>query len=778
MANQSQRSFASGELAPALYARTDVAKYATGLRTCRNFIVLPGGGVSYRPGTEFLADLTADGAQRLIKFVFNMTQAYVLAFGNQVVRIYQDGIEVASVLTPYLTADLATLNTVQTGDVMTIVHPSYAPQQLIRTSSTVWNLTPVSFGTSQAAPTNVDNIPGVLGPGRVLTYVVTAVSETTGEESLGAQAATQSLHTPSETQPDTISWDAASGAGSYNVYCGVDGAVPGLIGTVTTLFFTNPGIVPDYASNPPVAFTGFAAADDYPSVVGFYQQRQGYGASNNEPEKVWFSRTGAYKNFDTTFPLSDDGPVSFALANAEVSIVRHLLDLGKLVIGTEGSEWLIEGDANGNLTPFAINGRVGSYNGSAALQPVKVGNSVLYIQSLGNRILELKTNIQYGYYTFTGRDVTVFSSHLFNGYSVVDWDYAQVPNYVTWAVRDDGVLLGFTYLDDQQVSAWWHCDTDGVVENVCTIPEDGEYILYLVVRRTINGSDKRYLERMRPYALLTVQDACFMDAALEYDGRDAGATGDTITLTGVSFTPDDLITMTGSLATEFATARVGDARFLRNAAGDEIVATIEQINSATEALVTVNEDVPADMQAVAITDWDRAVKYVGNLSHLEGKDVSVFADELVVASPNNPGATIVTVSGGEAVLDQAYAHIRVGLPFIGDLETLDIDTPSGPSLKESNIAITTVGLWIEKTRGVWAGAAEPTGDNAVEDLRELKIRSETQTPGDPVPLTTDFVKIDIKSDWNSHGRVFIRQIDPVPANILAAMPFGFIPDPN
>lgn len=792
MANIPQRSFASGELCPALYARTDVAKYATGLRTCRNFIIQATGGANMRPGLDYcgaVKDSTV--TERLIKFVFNNLQAYVLEFGNRYIRVYQNGARVAGVeiTTPYLTAELAAINYVQSGDVMTLVHPNHPVAQLSRTSSTVWTYAVVSFAPQIATPSSLHVVPGVLGPGRVNHYFVTAIDAITGEESYAAGGDAASGHTPTAAQPDALTWAAVTGASEYRVYQTIDDppslvVLPGdslgagFIGSVTDPAFSNPGYTPDYTRTPPQPFTDLQSAGNYPSVVGFYQQRQLYANTTNEPDKVWCSRTGLWKNFTVSAVLQDDDPVIFSLANAEMTQVQHLLDLGKLVIGTEGGEWLIEGDANGVLTPTAINARVGSYNGCAALQPVKVGNSVLYVQALGNKVLELKTNIYQGYYVFTGKDVTVFSKHLFDGYTITDWDYAQIPNYITWVVRSDGTLLGFTYLDDQQLSAWYRCDTLGSFEQVCCIPEGGEHRLYVVVARDINGTTQRSIERLRPLTLGTIADASYLDSALEYDGRAVGSLTNTLTLTGSGWTPGDLLTMTASSATEFSSARVGDARFLRNAAGTQVVATITAIIDATHATVDVDIDVPSDMQAVAITDWDRAVMFADGLSHLEGQNVAVFADNLVVASPNNPTVTVITVSGGEITLDQAYAHIRAGLPYLPDLETLDIDTPQGPSLKESNIEVTRVGLWVQASRGVWMGRTAPTGTDATAKLRELKIRSSNITPADPNPLVTDYVKQDIVGEWNSNGRVFIRQIDPVPLNVLAVIPLGYLPEGN
>jgi hypothetical protein len=95
-----QRSFGGGELAPALYARTDQLKYATGLRTCRNMIVRRHGGASNRPGTAFIAEAKDSAlAVRLVRFVRDGTaigDTYVLEVGSGYIRFYQNGARVAT----------------------------------------------------------------------------------------------------------------------------------------------------------------------------------------------------------------------------------------------------------------------------------------------------------------------------------------------------------------------------------------------------------------------------------------------------------------------------------------------------------------------------------------------------------------------------------------------------------------------------------------------------------------------------------------------------------
>ena len=92
MTIKAQRSFAAGELTPSLHPRTDLAKYAIGLRTCRNFVVMRQGGIQLRPGLEFVDEVKDSTAYtRLIRFIFNVNDALVMEFGNQYIRFYQNG---------------------------------------------------------------------------------------------------------------------------------------------------------------------------------------------------------------------------------------------------------------------------------------------------------------------------------------------------------------------------------------------------------------------------------------------------------------------------------------------------------------------------------------------------------------------------------------------------------------------------------------------------------------------------------------------------------------
>ena len=358
-----------------------------------------------------------------------------------------------------------------------------------------------------------------------------------------------------------------------------------------------------------------------------------------------------------------------------------------------------------------------------------------------------------------------------------DWAFQQVPNSILWAVRSDGTLLGLTYLKEQQMLAWHKHDTEGgVFENVCTIPGSPEDDVYFVVQRVINGQTVKYIEKMVTRQISEIEDVAILDCHLSYDGRNTGV--QTMTLSeynsgGWLYTSTVTITSSTSY---FSSTEVGNEIHLTGSDGTIIRLELTEYVSGTVMRGRPNKTVPAWMQSVAITNWTRAVDVVRGLWHLEGETVSIFADGFVVANPNNEAYTTVTVTSGSITLDDCYGVIYIGIPITADIETLNIDNPSGETIADKKQIINKVALFVEASRGIWVGSEPPTDedDDFLGGLNEVKVR-ENESYDSPVELKTEVVDVDIQSHWNSNGRVFIRQTDPVPLTVLAVFPAGEIP---
>lgn len=763
--------------------------------------------------------------------------------------------------TPYVEDDLPTLHHVQSADVVTIVHPNYAPRDLTRTGDVTWSLDVIDMIPGTDHPTGLSCVAGG-GGSNTFKYKVTAVDPITGEESLPAvgaavgtaitgvtqadpavvttsiahnltdgetvlieaiagmteindrrfvvanQTATTfelkdedttsytayssggtvksedciitSAADPTVANPHVISWTEVAGVTQYNVYKALND-VYGFIGVAGLTSFDDTDLDADTADTPPSSRNPFYADGDFPSTVTYYQQRRIFANTDNDPEDVFASRIGAFKNFTTRSPLQDDDAFQFNLAGRQVNEVNSLLVLNStLVMLTSGGEWSIQGNQAGTLTPADVNPTQQSYNGSSTLQPILVNGTALYVQARESIIRDLGFSFEVEGYN--GNDLTIFSSHLFEDFTIKDWTYQQIPHSVVWMARSDGTLLGLTYLREQEMQGHHRHDFYGAVENVVTIPEGTEDALYLIVKSTdstvgaLTDQTVREIIRIPTRRITDIQDATFMDAFETYDGSNSN-TSFTMTLTtGAGWTADDDLTLTATGHTPFSSGDIGNSEIhMTDSAGDIIRLSITGFTSTTVVTVTSNKDVPTSMQGTALSTWGTAKSVVSELWHLEGKGVSVMGDGFVVASPNNASYIAVTVEDGDAVLDNFYVKIHVGLPYITDIETLNFDTIQSETLADKKIVVGKVTATVEETRGVWAGVKLPTDDatDPLEGLREHKARS-TEGYDDPISLRTDNITINVNGKYNN-GRVLLRQIDPVPFTLLAVHPAGLVP---
>ena len=88
-------SFTAGELSERLSGRISLTKYREGLAELTNFLVLPQGGVTRRPGTEYLGEVKdSDDITRLIPFQFKTSDTYILSCGDSVMRVFRNGQQV------------------------------------------------------------------------------------------------------------------------------------------------------------------------------------------------------------------------------------------------------------------------------------------------------------------------------------------------------------------------------------------------------------------------------------------------------------------------------------------------------------------------------------------------------------------------------------------------------------------------------------------------------------------------------------------------------------
>lgn len=518
-----QRSFSGGEISPEMFGRNDDAKYQSGLARCRNFITKPQGPAENRPGFAFVRAVKDSTKKvRLIPFTYSTTQTMVIEMGPGYFRFHTQGATLMSggvpyeIANPYAEADLFDVHYVQSADVLTLVHPNYAPRELRRLGATNWQLTTLSFAASIAAP----GAPTLVAAGHTAVkytyyYVVTAVDSEGVSESAASAASSAGGNLFETGATVTISWAAVTGASRYNVYK-MQGGLYGYIGQTSGLSIVDDNISPDLGKTPPIYDTVFNAAGDYPGAVSYFEQRRCFAGTTNKPQNIWMTKSGTETNMSYSLPIRDDDRIAFRVAAREANTIRHIVPLTQLLLLTSSAEWRVTSVNSDAITPSTISVRPQSYVGSSNVQPVIINNTLIYGAARGGHVRELAYNWQAS--GFITGDLSLRAPHLFDTFDIVDMAYAKAPQPMVWFVSTSGRLLGLTYVPEQQVGAWhWH-DTDGVFESCTVVAEGGEDALYCVIRRTINGNSVRYVERMASRQFTDQADAFFVDAGATYSG--------------------------------------------------------------------------------------------------------------------------------------------------------------------------------------------------------------------------------------------------------------------
>lgn len=546
-----QTNFTAGEVSPRLLGRVDIARYANGAKIIENALPVVHGGVIRRPGTRFVAAAKfADKAARLIPYVFNKEQAYMLEFGDQYMRVYKDGAQVLDgggspyeVTTPYTEAMLPDIDFVQGADTMFIAHPSVPIYRLRRLDHAEWSLAAAPFVTLPfdeigfRPATTLTLSSGAVGTGRTLTAgAATFLASDVGREvwaGPGIAKITAVGSSTSATADVIIAFSAtAFTAGQWQVRgspqtsCTPSAKDP--VGTTITLTLAaagwraadvgkfvkiNRGLVQvtAYTSDTVVSGKILAALDatvaspanawslessvwntddGYPSTVTLYEQRLIAAGSPGYPQTVWMSRTGEYLNFE--LGTKDDDAMSFTISSDQINPITHLGQIKALMVLTRGGEFSIHGGVEKPITPTNIQVKNQTVYGCSAVRPCRIGNELYFIQRAGRKLRAMAYKIESD--AFGSPDLSVLGEHATDS-GIKEMAYQQEPESVMWLVRTDGVMASVTVDRDQDVIGWARQITDGAFESVAAIPVSEGDEVWALVRRTVGGNTVRYIER-------------------------------------------------------------------------------------------------------------------------------------------------------------------------------------------------------------------------------------------------------------------------------------------
>ena len=527
-----KNNFSAGELSPTLYTRTDIQQYSNGAKRLKNVIPLVEGGVRKRPGTLSYGERS--GAIRLIPFIVNSSNAFLLILKNGSIAIYNPRTKqtVAELESPYTAAQIPNIQYVQYRFELFITHGD-VPLQRLRCDEDFsnWNLSAFVF---THPPIDSENArfpfrkgkPSGKDLGAFVTFVLEGVSiwdetqtylvgDVVTYQPIGSiipthyQAASESTGKQPDVSPnDWVVVPNADGAGftagDVGRYLEVNG---GLI-KITKFNSANSvsGEVVKKLDADIIAIErswvilpqAFNATDGYPRCCTYYKQRLVLANTKKAPNKIWFSAVGANGNYLET---TEDGDAFSVVSASGLSNSILFLEAQRGVIClTSGGEFMV--DSDGALSPTTVNiNEHSAYGAYSETRPERVGNELLFVQRGGERMRAL--TYRYEVDGLVSPEISALSSHIGEEHlGINEISYQQEPESLVWCVLGDGKVTSITFNRDQEVLSWAQHDFSGVVKSICSLPTQlGSDTAFMLIQR----AGKVYLEEITFAAYLDSQ---------------------------------------------------------------------------------------------------------------------------------------------------------------------------------------------------------------------------------------------------------------------------------
>ncbi len=321
-----------------------------------------------------------------------------------------------------------------------------------------------------------------------------------------------------ETRSPVVTVTDSTGAGAeLKAVVNTNGAIASIKIISGGSGYTAPKItITAEAGSGATATASIGNAGDYPGAVTYFEQRRWFGGTTNRPNNIWATRSGTESDMAYSLPTQDTDRIAVRVAAREANRIQHFVPLSHLILLTGAAEWRVSPLNNDAITPSSMSVRPQSYVGSNNVQPVVVNNSALYAANRGGHLRECGYSYEAG--GFITNDVCVRANHLFDNLDISDIAYSKAPFPIVWAVSSAGNLISFTYIPEQQVGGFSSIETQGSFESCTVVSESEEDALYCVVRRTINGETKRFVERMQKIKFSSLAETMHLDCAGTYRG--------------------------------------------------------------------------------------------------------------------------------------------------------------------------------------------------------------------------------------------------------------------
>jgi hypothetical protein len=768
-----QPSFARGVVSRKLHSRNDLELFYSALADGLNYVVTGLGVLEKRPGTLFAAPTKNNGPATLIPFAYSPTQAYMLEFGQNYVRPFAnyaqvfDGGVISETATPYSASEAEELSFVQSNDVMFLAHPNHKYRRLARTSLDAFTL--ADFDTFDGPYLDIN---GNLS--QKLAVSTSGVVTATGFAPFTAAMVGRWIRIRS---PNT---DGDNGLGDSFLWDFMQ------ITSVTSSTAVQTNHTGGSIAATPDWRLGAFYAGNWPSHVTMHNGRLVLASAN----RVYFSKPQDFSNFAPTYHSSQGGATDEVRDDNAITAVLDsgLLQSGaisavlwmrsqqfQLVIGTPAGIVTIQASSFGeSLTPGNVVARPQDARGVSPTPAIGSADSTIFVHSTGQRVQG--TYYKDGSYDRIGsQDLSLSSDDLLTS-KVRRMAWQDFPHGLVWICLEDGKLLTLTLQPEEKVQGWMPQQLGGYfvlggqvehahVESLAVIPSpDGTRTdVWFIVKRTIEGETRRYVEVLRPFRRsgADVRNSWYLDSALRYDGNDdanktlafsgSGPNEDWDVIadfTSPAFQPQQKLSFydgtrwhRGTIITVDAennftwrpaapNAPPGPADGLRwffvsdgDTGGEWVRPAPDGIYQRSKATYV------APLQVSGVWQWSLAVNSFSGLEHLEGQTVHGLLDGFP--------SLLEEVEDGGVQFGGDAAVVLIGLPYAskGKLLPIEAGSQTGSAVNRQR-PVYAVEISVYETYGLEAGTGLPSDAKRVWEYYEPTVFPPAFAEGEPPELFT------------------------------------------
>ena len=689
------------------------------------------------------------------------------------------------IVTTYTAAQLSRVKFTQSADILYLTHPDHVPRTLSRTlggdaDPATWTLAEftttdgpyLSINTVEGADWTIDEITGGGGgAGATVTVFASAEARLTMNGGLGFS---------SNDVGRIITWQVLPGAEwSWATVTTVTDE-----STVVATMVTPTAIA---VSTDSWRLGAWSIETGFPRCLTFHKSRLWFGATTAQPQTLWASRVGDFTNFvdfdrgggDDAGTVVADHAITHTIDDDRVNTIHFIKSEARgIAILTNGGAFIGSAPtAYDPVTPtnFTITRQL-SDGASETVEPHQASEVILFVKDAERKVLEFV--FKFTDDRFVAPDLTILSEHITLS-GLIESAYQSEPDNIFWGARDDGQLVGMTYERKEEVIAWHRhlmggeLDTASPeVESVSIIRDGTDDLLWLVVKRTIDGATVRFVEYVG--ALFEddekAEDAFYVDAGLTYSipiaisrigsltagvpEYDNPVVGDAMVIE--TATPHGLSGLDNTIRIRGVEGAVNAA-----ALNDKSV-MVEQFLTPTEFGFGFDPITGTPIQLYVSDDYVAGTGFVhlevtsiGGLSHLAGESVKILADGKVI--PNQT----VTAGGGITLADKA-SIVHIGLGFTSRVKTLPLvprQSARQADPRGTTMRVDTVYLYLNRTIGGLAGS-----DIGID---KIVTRIPSDVMGQATPLFTGVYKLALPQRAGEQPQVIVEISDPTPLNLLS-----------